>query len=109
MDTKPFELMAHIQSRSKLELVEDKGDKLPTADSPSGHQHASVVQDGHLHEEGGHLGTQHNTRINLKKKKKTIKEIVVIEAFNCVFWYLWRTSNLLFELSNFTSVFPNTL
>lgn len=39
---------AHLNNMSELYLVENKGDEVSTADSPSDHQLPAEVQDSHL-------------------------------------------------------------
>lgn len=39
---------AHLHNISELHLVEEEGDKVPSADGPRSHQLPSIVEDPHL-------------------------------------------------------------
>lgn len=50
---------AHLHSHSELDLIENKGDEVPTAHSPTCHQLATQVQDCHLQQHARDLEREH--------------------------------------------------
>ena len=58
--------VAHLNSRGKLQLIEDKGHQVSAANVPSGHKSPSIVQNTHLQGQGGHLGEHTNGLNNIQ-------------------------------------------
>lgn len=52
---------AHLNSGGELQLVQDEGHQVPTADTPFAHQNPSIVQNPHLQGQGRHL-VEHENR-----------------------------------------------